>query len=81
MTGEVVDDDVGSVAREHARDAAADRAIAAGARDHGDAVRESAQLGGSPSAAMAMPDSLFGVASGHTSFRRETSLAPNSEVL
>ena len=37
---EVVDDDVGAVPREHARDAAADRAVARGARDDGDLAGE-----------------------------------------
>ena len=38
--GEVVDDDVGAVPGEHARDAAADRAVARGARDDRDLARQ-----------------------------------------
>ena len=38
--GEVVDDDVGAVPGEHARDAAADRAVARGARDDRDLARK-----------------------------------------
>ena len=40
--GEVVDDDVGPVCGEHARDPAADRAVARGARDHGHAAGQRA---------------------------------------